>query len=311
MSAISVSSYKRIAGKPYLAARQLVKNPVYSGFINVNGSLNLLVTVFLLLGSVNFAQAQKLPNVQEKSLRAPANIKIDGKPTEWHNDFQAYNQATDIFYTISNDNDNLYLVVHSADVDVLTKITNCGVVFKIDPTSKKTDENTASITFPVFDLRYGNKPYIRFSNMAGLRVQREADALNSDSVSKVANKKLHDNEKFIRTKGLPGVDTLLSVFNRTGIKVAEAFDSTMVYTYELAVPLKYLNLPTGKSAKFAYHILLPGMDVDRDLGFGMTKDENGAMRITTAPGAQMPRKEHFKAVMATTDFWGEYTLANK
>lgn len=50
--------------------------------------------LFLLYGfSVG---AQKLPNLQQSSMRAPANIKIDGKPIEW-GQYQAYNRATEIF----------------------------------------------------------------------------------------------------------------------------------------------------------------------------------------------------------------------
>ena len=49
--------------------------------------------VFCAILFVLSANAQKLPNTQETSLRAPANLKVDGKPTEWNNQFQAYNKA--------------------------------------------------------------------------------------------------------------------------------------------------------------------------------------------------------------------------
>ena len=49
----------------------------------------------ILFAVITFtATAQKLPNVQATSLRAPANIKIDGKATEWNDKFQAYNHST-------------------------------------------------------------------------------------------------------------------------------------------------------------------------------------------------------------------------
>ena len=59
------------------------------------------------------ANAQKLPNVQQASLRAPENVKVDGKPTEWGDKLQAYNKATDVFYTIANDYNNLYLIIQT------------------------------------------------------------------------------------------------------------------------------------------------------------------------------------------------------
>ena len=50
-------------------------------------SKNLLF--LLLVISAAMAKAQKLPNVQQNSVRAPYNIKIDGKATEW--EFRAHN----------------------------------------------------------------------------------------------------------------------------------------------------------------------------------------------------------------------------
>jgi hypothetical protein len=54
--------------------------------------LQLLLLAVLAFANAN---AQKLPNVQQVSLRAPANIKIDGKATEWSG-FKALNTATDV-----------------------------------------------------------------------------------------------------------------------------------------------------------------------------------------------------------------------
>ena len=254
--------------------------------------------------------AQKLPNVQKSSLRAPTNIKIDGKATEWGNTFQAYNHATGIYYTLCNDDDNLYFVVQASDPDVLTKITNRGVQLIINPSGKKADKDASSITFPVFDLQYGNKPYIRFSNASGLTyVQRMAMEANPDSMLKVANKKLHNNEKYISTSGMPNVDTLLSIYNDNGIVAKESFDKGMVYTYELTVPLKYLKL--GSVAKFAYHIVLQGISVDKDMGLTQTTNADGRIVISFASGATTVKNDHMPAVISTTDFWGEYALAKK
>jgi len=273
--------------------------------------LNALSCIFLLFAVSVATYAQKLPNVQMGNLCAPDNIKIDGKATEWGNKFQAYNRATNVFYTIANDNDNLYLVMHTNDPDELVKITNRGITLNINKTGKKNDEDALSITYPIFET--GHKPYIQFAGITAMpRYQREAMDRNRDSVSKVANKKLHDNEKYIRTSGVSGVDTLLSIYNREGIMAAEAFDSTMTYTYELAISLKHLKLPANENKPFAYHIILPGITND-DFGFKMTTDADGHFVLSAAPGAAgaIPKKEHLDATHSTTDFWGEYVLAKK
>jgi hypothetical protein len=67
---------------------------------------------YLLFATIVFANAdaQKLPAIQQSSLRAPAGIKIDGKATDWGAQFQAYNTATELYCTIANDAKRLYLV---------------------------------------------------------------------------------------------------------------------------------------------------------------------------------------------------------
>lgn len=255
------------------------------------------------------AYAQKLPNVQQSGLRAPANVKIDGKPTEWGK-FAAYNNATSLFYTIANDDKNLYLAIQADDPNVLTKITNRGVLLIINPSGKKDDKEAISINYPVFELRYNTKPFIRFSNSSGLTAdERRAINANPDSMLMLANKKLKANDKYIRTSGIADVDTMLSIYNEKGITANEIFTKGPVYNYEIAIPLKYLNLKGGASAKFSYHIVLNGMNVDRDSGLKVTKQPDGNMLVSFAPGFVTIQNKDMPAVMSTTDFWGEYTLA--
>lgn len=79
---------------------------------------------------------QKLPNVQKNSLRAPSTLKIDGKPDEWNN-FQAYNNATQVSYTLCNDDENLYLVIQTRESDVVNKIMGGGIALSIQKSGKK------------------------------------------------------------------------------------------------------------------------------------------------------------------------------
>jgi hypothetical protein len=274
--------------------------------------LKSTLAIYFLLMSVAYCYAQKLPEIQQNSLRAPSTIKIDGKATEWGDKFEAYNHATDIFYTMCNDDENLYLVVRTSDADVLSKITNRGVVLVINASGKKTDNGAVSITYPIFELQYGNKPYIAFSNVGGLlRTQRMAMDANPDSMLRVANKKLHDNEKFIRTSGMADVDTLLSVYNNKGIIAREGFGTGMVYTYELAVPLKTLKLSLASTLKFTYHVMLEGIGIEQDMGMKTTKNAEGVSVVSFAKGSVSFKRDHLPIVTSTTDFWGEYTLAKK
>jgi hypothetical protein len=259
----------------------------------------------ILLNCFFISTAQKLPNIQQSSKLAPGDLKIDGKLSEWGR-LEAYNKATGLFYTIANDYKNLYLAIQANDPDVLTKITHKGVVFVIHGSGKKDNQNAVTIQYPVFELRYNNKPYIQFSNSSGLTAeQRRANESNPDSMLMVMNKRLKANDKFIRTSGIANVDTMLSIYNEAHISADETFSKGPVYNYELAIPLSYLKL---SGAKFFYHIILNGLNVRQDLGLALRDTPNGKA-YSLAPGAVTIKNERMPAVMSITDFYGEYTLA--
>lgn len=265
------------------------------------------IIIFLSCAFRSFGQ--KLPNVQQTSLRAPNNVKVDGKVNEWGK-FEAYNNATGLYYTMANDRENLYLALQASDPNVLTKVTNRGVLIVINTSGQKNDRNVVSVNYPVFELQYNNKPFIQFSNTSGLTAQqRHANESNPDSMLTVMNKKLKSNDKYIRTTGMTNVDTLLSIYNETGITVGQSFEKGPVYNYEIAIPLKYLKLSSKPGLKFAYHIVLNGISVEKDLGLQMREDASGTRAYSFAPGASSIKREDMKVVFAATDFFGEYILA--
>src|SRR5476651_245369 len=109
-------------------------------------TLKILPFILLLFGDVCYAQ--NLPKIQNVSLWAPVPVKIDGKVNEWGDRFMAYNNHIEAYYIIANDNDNLYLVVHSANAVITQKLTVGGVVFTVNA-SKKTVKGGVVITYPV------------------------------------------------------------------------------------------------------------------------------------------------------------------
>ncbi len=299
--------------------------------------LSILLSGFVCLT----ATAQKLPNTQTTSLRAPINIKIDGKATEWDNKFQAYNHATDVYYTLANDDDKLYLVVQATDRQIINKIIGGGVILTIQKSGKKTDKNGISIIYPLFDAK--DRPYVRGGSDGGGTVKvfaigggggggggaMSADAIQSvnvvrgsdspaanakmegDSIMNVYNTRLDEKSKNIGVIGIPGLDTLISVYNADGIKTGERFNNKMVYTYELSIDLKKLGLSVNDVAKFAYHIKLNGasmgvVNVKIDGGAGGAPDPAMQEKVQ-----QLMSQLGVNNGSAPTDFWGEYVLAKK
>jgi hypothetical protein len=98
-------------------------------------------SIVLLVSTCFCAGAQKLNNVQEGAVVAPLTVKIDGKFAEWENTFAAFNKTTKLFYTLSNDDKNVYLFVKSTDAINNTKIMGGGVTLTINTADKKKEEN--------------------------------------------------------------------------------------------------------------------------------------------------------------------------
>ena len=269
--------------------------------------LNIKLVILFLLFFID-ASAQKLPNKQIVSIRAPANVKIDGKATEWGNSLAAYNKAIDIFYTMANDNKKLYLIIQCKDQQIMRTIINGGITLIVQKTGKKSDKGAAIIEFPYLkkDKYVSIGLYQAFED--GLR--EDPDGRIADSIIKVNNKRLTSAVKFIYTKGLPGIDSLVSIYNDIGIQAANAFNVNKIYTSELAVDLRLLNLSIDKAAKFSYHIIANGgpnrYSINATAHIMVGVNSNG----TAMSQAQLADIKNMVGGIgsATTDFWGEYTL---
>ncbi len=250
--------------------------------------------IALAIGVIFCANAQKLPTVQPTSLRAPANIKIDGKATEWNN-FQAYNNATNIFYSISNDDNNLYLTVQSPERDIIKRILNGAITFTIHPDGNKKSSNGIAITYPVISP----KIMTNFNSQPKIIPGSESSVAKADSFMNAFNKRMTDRIKYIKVTGIKTLDTLISVYNNDGIKAAALFDNKMVYTWELAVSLKHLGLSVNSPAKLAYNIKVNGVYIAPPT---TVADATGA-QTTVVSGFSMASPPQ-----DATDFWGDYLL---
>ena len=204
------------------------------------------LTFFTLLLVVISATAQKIAKVQEAGLRIPENTNVDGKATEWHNKFQAYNNSTQVFYTLANDNERLYLAVQVTDPLVIRKIIAGGITLNIT-----TPENTkgVAITYPLFDKH--NQPLIDMHKRPVIIKDTAINIERIDSFMRASNYQLDMRSKEIKVTGIKEFkDTVLSVYNEVSLKAAAQFNQQSAYTYELSVPLKYLGLSVNGKKQF-------------------------------------------------------------
>lgn len=248
------------------------------------------LTCIFLIAMYLGAYAQKLPNVQLTSLHTPANVKIDGKLTEWGNNLQAYNKAERLEYTMANDADNLYLCFRSKDVRTIAKIFAGGVTLSINTNNKK-EATGAAVTFPHSNTGWVSTPTgLKTSNF-----MRTDDSLTTTAAIKQI--------RFIKVKNFDGAkDTLLSIYNDQGVQTKLLYGNKALVC-EMLIPKKFLGLTNSSTKAFAYQIRLNGLK---------QPDIPGAAPVSTTINPERPLTHPLNILVeisAPSDFWGEYTLA--
>ena len=250
-------------------------------------ALQLLFTAQLILVA-HTVKCQNLPGVQKGSMYT-TNIKVDGVATELGNNFKAFNKATDIYYTMANDEDNLYLIVQTKYNDITDKILRGGITLTISQTKNKKE--FTSITFP--DLNSSDESLI--TNMFARKVIVKREKKGADVEVDDLNKTFEAHSKLIKIfTNKENADAEISVYNEEGIRAASKFNSQLVYTYELSVPIKFLSLPANGAEKFSYNIKI-NPPADNVMVHGTGPPSPPIAISSTAP----------------TDFSGEYILAVK
>lgn len=269
-------------------------------------TMHITALVFCLLSLVTYAQKQ--PNIQKDSVRAPTNIKIDGQLNEWNNkNLNAYNSANQIYYVVSNDDNYLYLTVRGSGIAAGNKILKEGVKFTIshslERSKRSKDAENVSVTYPgTSDAR--NISFVMIPNM------RIADFLKDtvknkkqlDSLTALANTRVESIAKQIKIKGVEDIkDSVLSVYNNLGIKAAIHFLKGDPIV-ELAMPLKYLHLTIDTPSPFSYNIKLAAPPLSGNF------DINDIQK-SGAPRQRVSTDDLY--IITDTELWGEYTLAKK
>ena len=262
--------------------------------------LKILLLVFICGWTSDYAQ--KPPIVQKEGVYAPANIKIDGQATEWNNKYKAYDTRNNIFYTICNDDKNLYLIIHTSEKNTINKIFIGSITFKINSVDHPGDIPVA-ITYPIKTGNNGN--YILAKTAYDKFIKDSiGNAKDISELIQLKNKQFGNTYKELYANGIKEFDaTTLSIYNEHGIKVKALFDDHLAYTYELALPLKYLETTLSKSNKLRYTIRLNGVEHDGHI--------QPTMLPMVRPDGSEVTDMNKLYTETPTDFGGEYTLAKK
>ncbi len=261
--------------------------------------------LFLTIAFVN-ANAQKLPSVQPDGVRAPANVKIDGKTEEW-GEFKARNSATDIFYTIANDDKKLYLVIHTEQGTVTSRAAVGGIRLLVQANGSKSMQGAKGVKFPFFEKGFRIVFPVK-------KIGEVNTPAQGDSIMKVYNQRIASSVKWIYTTGMAGTDSLVSVYNDKGIQAAGAFDQTRGYICEMAIDLALLGITADAASKFSYNITInpagPGkMSMPGFTLVSGTNADGSKMNDAQFAAFNTDFQNRNNIIYATTDFWAEYTLA--
>lgn len=267
----------------------------------------LLFCILLSISTVVFAQ--KLPNKQEISLRAPADVKVDGKINEWGEPLMAYNKQVDLFYTIANDDENIYIVIHSAITVINRKIMDSGIAITLNSTDKK-EKGGITITYPYLNSTERSMVLQNLIKSGALTTSKEnatkaemaAYWKRRDSLTAIGDKKTLALLKNIKIEGIKEIhEQIITTNNQAGIKVAALPAGARNFNYEIAIPIKYLGALTDGQI-IHYKIQLPGPTMNASTGTLMVQ---GGGSYVNEDGVDL------RSLDTHTDFWGEYKLAKK
>lgn len=263
----------------------------------------------ILLLSIGVS-AQKLPDVQVKGVLAPSTVRVDGKNLEWES-FAAENKRTNLWYTIANDDKNLYLAIKATDNETITKIMAGGISFTVNTKGKKREQDAFVITYPLIVRTNGNRGNVGQNRQRAGQERQDQSQKERDSIALAQRKALLVGVKEIKVLGFKQfADTLISIYNEHGIKAVAKMDEQGTYVYEAAIPLSLLEVSAASTNEIAYQIKLNGLP----------NTGNFAMRANAAPafGGGNARGSNFggggnanaarQDLMTATDFWGKYVL---
>lgn len=196
--------------------------------------MKFLKTFFLILLISSQISAQKLFEKQNESIKLESNYKIDGAALEWNNKFSAFNKTVGIYYSLANDSKKLYLILKAEDAQIIKKIIFQGITFFIDNGTLKL-----SFAYPVYD-KEKTPLFLRIENRKDINT-KDGKIIN-DSLKTNFNQKISESLLKIGVKGILSVkDSLISIYNTQGIRVAGKFDENIFYTLEMAIPLELLS----------------------------------------------------------------------
>ena len=200
-------------------------------------SILLVIVITLFNLSAAFSQ-KKAEIITTKWANNP--VIADGLLSDWPDSLTLFNEATNLYYSLANDNKNVYLALRSASKQDLTKILAGGISFSANIDRKKKDQ--ATVIFPILDRTPGKA--------RNIKDQPEAEEMQKQILSKIKDIKVTGFKEII--------DGGISLQNTYGIRAGASFDRNSNLIQEIIIPLNLLNLSTANAGEVIYSIKVNG-----------------------------------------------------
>ena len=251
----------------------------------------IYVLLFLSVLLVNALPAWSQKKAELISTKWAGNaVYIDGSLNDWNDSLTLYNEATKLYYSLANDENNLYLAIRNTSKESLAKILAAGISFSANIESNR--KNPPKVTFPVLDRTAGRNRTINSQ-------ETDIKEMQKQTLSRI---------KQIRVGGFREIiDGGISLYNTYGIKAAVAFDSNNNLVQEIAIPLSLLNLTAGSSDLITYNIKINGLKSPAE-GTGQ-RQGNQSYGMGGMYGRQYPRATPINKALSSTEFYIKSKLA--
>jgi len=264
---------------------------------------HLLCVLSIPLISVDICNAQSAPSTALALKPPPTAVVIDGSSQEWGDSLRYYNSEKKIHYTLSNDKDNLYLVVKTKDPVQQNNILYAGLTFSVDTKGRK--KSAFNTTFPAIT---STSPASSFKPNETL--EQKTIRANFTKFKRIAVNGFKDIS-----------DDDLGTTNTYGILVAINYDADGSLVYEEAIPLTLFHAGDLAKNEWSFNIKMNGVDppsqsAPADPSAGASAGGGMSSRSSSGGGRNGRRGTDASASLSgnqpqgtsTIDFWGKFTL---
>jgi hypothetical protein len=205
--------------------------------IKINVLFTLYLIAFLTIPTRVWSQ-KKAELIKTKW--AENQMLIDGMLSDWTDSLDLYSSETKLYYSISNDNENIYIAIKNTSAENLSKILARGISFTAN--YERSKKSSPTITFPILDRTPGKKQ-VEVEEPEPKEIQRRI-------ISKI---------KEIKVEGFKEiVDGGISLYNTYGIKAAMSFNDNNYMIQEIAIPLRLIGVEPESTDLITYRIRING-----------------------------------------------------